>query len=132
MSIVLLVVIFIVLMWALTKATLIVPEGTVVKTFFLGKAQKSYPAGLHLGWFDKAVERQIKLKIGTIAVASSTETIELDGIQIPAKFSETPDVGSPVRIEKFDGMDPVVTHRNVPNERLIKCEKCGHSNKVRV
>ena len=126
------VIICLVLLWAINKAILIVPEGSVVQTFALGKFHKAYGPGLHVGWFDKAIYKQVKLKIGMVAMASSDQSIETAGLQIPAIFADTPQISSSVRIERFEGTKPVVTHRGVPNERRFKCEKCGHENAVRV
>ena len=75
---------FIIAFFVLRKAIMIVPEGTVVKTFLLGKPDKSYSAGLHMGWFDPALYKQIRLKIGAIATATSA-TSEMSFEDVPRR-----------------------------------------------
>lgn len=124
------VVISLIVVYFLKKTLMIVPEGTVVKTFALGKSHKSFGRGFHIVWFDTAIIKQIRLKVGTVATASSESSIEVEGYQIAAKYLDTPQIGNTVRVVKFDEFEPIVTHQNVPNRRKVVCEKCGHTNNV--
>ena len=116
----------------LFKSLLIVPKGTVVKTFTFGRLKCSFCAGLHVlyPWSD-AGENKIRLKIGTIGTALSESAAEFFGQHVPVIFEESPKIGCALPIIRFDGIDPVVTHQNIPDERIITCEKCGHRNRVR-
>lgn len=132
MSLALTIVLAIIIFMIMKNTIMIVPEGTVVAAFVFGKFSKFYGSGLHVGWFDGAVVRRVTLKVGDIVSVPSSGTIEIKGHQIPAKFSDAVKVGASGRIEALDGAEPIITQRDVPNERTVTCEKCHHVMKVRV
>lgn len=125
-------ILLVLVVWILPKSLLVVPEGSIILVFALGKFERAFGPGIHFGWFDRSIRQKIPLKIGSIGTATSETTIEVSGQQVPVIFSDKANLGQPVRVNAFEGVTPVVTTTGVPNVRKVKCEKCGHNMEVRV
>ena len=115
---------------AVLSAPVIVPNGALIAVYQLGKFLKLYPPGFYIVM--PFITKKVLLKPGIIGIATSESTLEVDNHQIEVQYSQPPRIGSAARIEKFEGVKIFATQANVPNERIVKCEKCGHNNKLRV
>lgn len=91
--------------------------------FILGRFQAFKGPGLVL--ITPYTQQVHRLKVGDIGVLSSSEFARFGTVDIPVSNVESLRQGQAVRIDGFDGVDPILVESSVPAKTI--CPNCGHN-----
>lgn len=119
----LLLVLSIVVIVVLSNSIRIAGESERFAVFILGRFQAFKGPGLVL--ITPYTQQVHRLKVGDIGVLSSSEFARFGTVDIPVSNVESLRQGQAVRIDGFDGVEPILVESSVPAKTI--CPNCGHN-----
>lgn len=119
----LLLVLSIVVIVVLSNSIRIAGESERFAVFILGRFQAFKGPGLVL--ITPYTQQVHRLKVGDIGVLSSSEFARFGTVDIPVSNVESLRQGQAIRIDGFDGVEPILVESSVPAKTI--CPNCGHN-----
>ena len=123
MDLLIFVLFFLVALFTLTSAFRMANEGERFAVFVLGRFHSYKGPGLII--VAPTISQVHRLRIGDIGTLTSSEFARFGEIDIPVSNTEALLQGQPVRIDRFDGVEPRLVASSLPAKTM--CPKCGHS-----